>query len=480
MTEKPTPPHSAFTTEEWDQTPVAVQAAFLALIQRVEALEKEVAGLKAQLHRNSHNSSQPPSSDGPAVPKRKRSHSKSGKKAGGQPGHESASHKLAELSEVQAVHEVKPTTCRCCGQTLSGDDPTPHRHQVMEVPPVVLEILEYRLHALKCDRCGATTRAELPRGVPEGAFGPHLEAMVSLLTARYRLSKRDVVALLADFFKIEVSLGVIPAIEKRVSAALATVVEAARQYVQQQPVVQLDETGWREANQKAWLWVAVTTWVTVFLIDNSRGGAVAKEILTETFPGKLVSDRWSGYNWVAVPQRQLCWAHLLRDFQAFVDRGGASATLGRALRLEAEQMFTWWHAVQTGTLERTRFQELMIPLQQRVGQLLRQGVACPLAKTAGVCRDILKREAALWTFVTVSGVPPTNNNAERQIRSGVIWRKICFGTQSQKGSHFAERMLTVIATLKQQQRNALDFLTQAIAAANHGRSAPSLIPATTP
>jgi transposase len=189
-----------------------------------------------------------------------------------------------------------------------------------------------------------------------------------------------------------------------------------------------------------------------------------------------VSDRWSAYNWLLTILRQLCWAHLLRDFQAFVDRGGESQPIGEAILTQADSMFQWWHKIRDGTMSRAAFQEKMQTVQRKVGELLRQGTACNHSKTAGTCRDTLKREEALWTFVHVEGVEPTNNLGERQVRPGVLWRKNSFGTQSEAGSRFAERIMTVIATLKQQHRNVLDYLIEACDAANWGKQAPSLIP----
>jgi transposase len=282
--------------------------------------------------------------------------------------------------------------------------------------------------------------------------------------------------IMADFFQADMSLGAVPALERRTSRAISQPVDEARAYVRRQSVVHLDETGWREANQKAWLWVAATQLVTVFLIRLSRGGQVVQEILGETFQGIVVSDRWSAYNWLSTLLRQLCWAHLLRDFQAFVERGGASQSIGATLLTQAELMFQWWHQVRDGTMSRTTFQEKMQPVQQEVGKLLRQGTVCDHKRTAGTCRDILKREDALWTFVHVEGVEPTNNLGEQQVRPGVLWRKHSFGTQSQAGSRFAERIMTVVATCKQQRRNVLDYLTQACDAANRGQQAPSLLP----
>jgi len=341
---------------------------------------------------------------------------------------------------------------------------------------MVAEVTEYRLHTLACPQCKAETRAELPSGVPRGAFGPRLQAMVSLLSGRYRLSKRQTTEVMGDFFQADVGLGSVPALEQRTSQAISAAVDEAREYVQAQPVVNMDETGWREANRRAWLWVAATPLVTVFLIRCSRGGKVAREMLNETFQGIVGSDRWSAYNWLLTLLRQLCWAHLLRNFQAFVERGGTSQRLGEAILAQADLMFQWWHKVRDGTMSRATLQEKMLTVQDKVGELLRQGTTCEHSKTAGTCRDILKREEALWTFVRVEGVEPTNNLAERQVRSGVLWRKTSFGTQSEAGSRFAERIMTAVATLRQQQRNVLNYLTAACDAANRGKPAPSLLP----
>jgi transposase len=481
MVQDTQPEQAPFSQREWAQTPQAVREFVLALVARVQELEAEVSALREQVNRNSRNSSKPPSSDGPGVPPKPRKRAKGKRKRGGQPGHKGTTRKLVPIEQVKDSHDIKPETCRKCGHALRGQDPEPHRHQVTEIPPVVAEVVEYRLHVLSCPQCGTETCAELPPGVPQGAFGPRLQAMVSLLSGRYHLSKRDTAEVMDDFFRADVSVGAVCALEQRTSEAIPEPVEEARAYVKEQPVVHMDETGWREANQKAWLWVAATSLVTVFLIRCSRGGQVAKEMLGETFSGILNSDRWSAYNWLPVFLRQLCWSHLLRDFQAFVERGGESQRIGEAILAQSDQMFDWWHRIRDGTMSRAAFQMKMKPVQQKVGELLRQGSACTHDKTAGTCRDILKREEALWTFVHVEGIEPTNNLGERQVRHGVIWRKICFGTQSEAGSRFAERIMTVISTLKQQNRNVLDYLTETCDAANWGRPAPSLLPtASTP
>jgi transposase len=241
-------------------------------------------------------------------------------------------------------------------------------------------------------------------------------------------------------------------------------------------VAHLDETSWRQNGKRAWLWVAVTSMVTVFVMRCSRGSQVARELLGERFGGIVVTDRYSAYNWYPVRWRQLCWAHLVRDFEAMRERGGTSEAIGEALLGQAHQMFTWWHRVREGTLARSTFRSYMSALRKEVHRLLEVGSRCGVPKTEGTCREILKRREALWTFVQVEGVEPTNNVAERSIRPGVQWRKGSFGTQSEAGSRFVESLMTVVATLKQQKRGVLDYLTAAHEAALRGETAPSLLP----
>jgi len=257
---------------------------------------------------------------------------------------------------------------------------------------------------------------------------------------------------------------------------MAEPVAEARAYVQAQPAAHLDETGWREGQQRAWLWTAVTTWVTVFVVRRSRSGKVARELVGEHFWGWLVTDRWSAYTWYPTWRRQLCWAHLLRDIEAMIARGGRSQEIGEALQAQARQMFHWWHRVRDGTLAHPTFARYMWPVRREMERLLEAGQTCGVPQTEGTCREILKLRQGLWTFVRHDGVEPTNNAAERAIRPGVLWRKGSFGTQSPEGSRFVEAMMTVVATLKQQHRNVLDYVTAACAAMLWGEPAPSLLP----
>lgn len=397
-----------------------------------------------------------------------------GRKRGGQPGHKGSSRKLLSSEEVDRIVDVKPGRCEHCNTALFGDDPLPRRHQVTEIPPVKPEVIEYRLHTLVCPYCRQKNQAGLPAGVPVGAFGGRLLAMVAMCSGAYRLSKRTIAVLMRDFFGVDISLGSISACEEAISGTLENPVAEARTYVQKQPVKHMDETGWKEGSRKkAWLWAAVTSMVTVFMIHASRGQKAFQEFMEE-FKGYIVSDRWSAYNIWDLRKRQLCWAHLIRNFKALAEE--YAPEIAEALLAETKTMFQLWHRVRDGTLKRSSFRTYLSPLRQRVEALLRKGAACGDRKTEKAYLKILKFAPALWTFARIEGVEPTNNMAERAIRPGVLWRKGSFGTDSERGSRFAERMMTVVATCKQQGRNPFHFITAAVNASLRGDCPPTLLP----
>ena len=369
---------------------------------------------------------------------------------------------------------VKPRRCQGCGTGLHGRDPAARRHQVTELPPVRPHVTEDQLQTLRCGRCGQATAAPLPPAVPAGAFGPRLAATVAVCTGVYHLSRRTTVGLLTDLFGVNLALGSVTACEQPVSAAVAPPVAAAHAHVQEQDLVHADETGWREQRGRAWLWVMVSATVTVFLVHRRRGKAAAQALLGALTRAILITDRWGAYRHWAVEQRQLCWAHLQRDFTAFTERGGVAARVGRALLRDT--MFAQWHRVRDRTLSHRHFWRQMWPLRQRVEAQLQRGAARADAKTAGTCRDVLALRTALWTFIDLPGVEPTNNAAERALRPAVLWRRRSFGSHRAAGSRFAARMLTVAATLKQQGRNIVDYVTAACEASLHGTPAPSLLP----
>jgi transposase len=381
------------------------------------------------------------------------------------------------VAEVDEVVVLKPEQCQGCHAPLSGDDASPLRHQVIEIPPIKPVITEYQWHQLTCPECGEMTRAPWPDGVPRGPYGPRVHATVALWTGSYRLAQRTTAQVMADLCGVPMSGGTISQSEKATTEVVAEPVKEARAYVHEPSVAHLDETSGRQGDKRAWRWVAVTSVGTVFLGRMSRGGQVARELLGKQCSGILVTERYRADNWSPVRWRQVCWSPVLRDFEAMRGRGGASEEIGAALLGQVPQLVTWWHRVREGTLKRSTFQSYMSPLRREGEQLLEAGSRCGVSNTEGTCHEILKRREALWTFVQVEGVEPTNNAAERAIRPGVQRRKISFGTQSEAGSRFVESMMTVVATLKPRKRNVLEYLTAAHEAALRGEAAPSLLPA---
>jgi transposase len=296
------------------------------------------------------------------------------------------------------------------------------------------------------------------------------------MTGAYRMSKRMVEAFCADVFSIPICAGQVCASEAETAAATDPVVEEVRAYARSQPA-NVDETGWRQKRQRGWLWAVVTQAATLFTIALSRAAAVAQELVDPSAGQVITTDRYKGYLWLPLRQRQVCWAHLVRNFQAMVDRANAGSRIGEELLCCAEELFTWWHRVRDGTLSRATFQRYVAELRPWVRSQLEAGAASACARTAGTCQDILGVEPALWTFARVHGVEPTNNAAERALRHAVLWRKMSHGTESEAGSRFVANILTVVATCRQQGRNVLDYLTACCQARLLGTNSPSLLPA---
>jgi len=475
---RPLEPPPSLSPADWERASESLKRFILELVARVGELEREVAELKERVGTNSSNSSKPPSTDGTSIAeaRRKRRREDEKRQRGGQPGHPGKTRKLLPVAEVDAVVPVRTEFCSC-GGTLCIDEEDPERHQVWELPAVRARVTEYQVFFGWCERCTTWTKGELPAEASVGMLGPRAMAVVATLTGKFRLSKRATEEVLRDLFGLDVCVGTISNVEAMVSETLVPAYEQACAAMAEQPVVNMDETGWREDKKRAWLWTAVTALVTVFVVRRSRGSQVAKELLGEAFRGVLGSDRWSAYTWVPLRQRQLCWAHLIRDFRKIAERGGDSGDLGEAMLDVSRHVFRLWDRFRRGDIDRLKLKRRMASPRVRLRALLDQGLQSDHAKTRGTCAEIRKLERALWTFTRVEGVEPTNNSAERAIRPGVIWRKTSFGTDSSRGSRFAERVLTVVATCRQQNRNVLEYLSATIHAKLSGHDVPSLLPA---
>jgi transposase len=300
--------------------------------------------------------------------------------------------------------------------------------------------------------------------------------LAALLTGRYRQSKRLASEFLGEVFQIPMSLGAVCKSEQRVSDALAAPYTELHEATQKAPWANVDETGWREDKARAWLWVMATATATVLMIHPNRSKEAAQKLMGSNFKGVAITDRYSAYQWLPVDQRQTCWSHLDRDFQAMVDRGGQSAEVGQALGWEAGRLFKWRAWVEAGRRPLTWLAGKVPELQRRVREALERGSECKDDKTSGVCREILALFPALWTWSRVAGVEATNNLAERELRPAVQMRKLSFGTDSARGSRFFERIMTAVMTLRRQKRPLLDWVAEAYEAFRTGRPPPSLLP----
>jgi len=454
---------------------------------RVAVLEAENVALKEKLARSSRNSSKPPSSDGPKEKANRRTKKPTGRAAGGQPGHPKHERPAWPAEKVNKRVILRPKQCGQpgCTSPLVGEDPEPHRHQVFELPKVEPICTEYVQHSRTCER-GHVTRAPLPPGVPTRAFGPSVDAVVSYLMGIHRMGKRGVAAALDDLYGLPISLGAVVDSQRETSEALAQPYVEIVAHAQAAPIKNADETSWVEGKgkkAKAWLWTLVTANAIVFMIQKTRATKGAAKLLLngktpigEIVFGVLGTDRHGAYNFWPLALRQFCWSHLTRDFTAISERAGAAGDVGRKLLDEAKRMFAWWHRVRDGTLTRARFQVYMRPLRVRVEAFLAAGIELGDKMSARTCARLLKSSEAMWTFVRIEGVEPTNNSGERAVRHGVIYRKLSGGTKSEAGSRFVERILTAHATLRLQGRPILPFLQAACEARLRRSTPPSLLP----
>lgn len=460
------------------QLPAEVQAYLMALEAQVAWLSVELEKLKAQVNQNSQNSSRPPSSDGPAAPPRPQAPPR-GRKRGAQLGHPGHHRAWLPEEEVNAIVTHWPQCCPGCQGPLpevAAQGQAPQRQQVWELPPLVPEVVEHRYPAVCCPHCQQLVRAERPPEGPPGAFGPRLTSLMGLLTGRYRLSRREVVSLIDEAYGVAVSVGSVNEATQQLSAALAGPYTEVAEVVAQSAHANVDETSWKEAGAKRWVWVAVTDRVTLFFAAVSRAGRELDTLLGASYGGYVTSDRHKAYLRLEMSRRQLCWAHLKRDVLAYSQYSGTTGAWGkRALEVVA-QLFALWHRFRAGELDRATLQALAAPLQADFLALLAEGDTLPHYKARGFCADLRTYESALWTFLAVEGIEPTNNAAERAVRPAVLWRKGSFGSQSDAGLRFVERILTVTASCRQQHRPLLPFLTHALHASWAALPPPSLLP----
>lgn len=457
-----------------------VRAFVMLLLGRIEQLEAEVEDLRdrlAKAERGSHQTGESSKTDasksGAAADAMKSAKSGPKKKRGGQPGHPRHFRELIPTIDCQAVHVLKPKACRRCGERLSGEDPHPWRHQVFDLPEIKMQVTEYQRHRLTCSRCHKQTCAPLPSGVPSGQSGPRLVAFSALLMGMFRQSKRRVALFCETLLNHPLSAGLVVKHQQQASAAVADACQELVEQIPKEHAVCADETPTRQQNQNAWIWTVVATTFTVFRLRLTKASYVIKDLLGEDFTGVATTDRAKTYHWLW--RHQWCWAHLKRDFEKMSLRSGLAGRVGEELLNRTHRLFHYWHRIRDDGLTRRGFESQMTRLRREVESLLTEGSRCADRATVATCTELLNYSANLWLFVYCPDVEPTNNAAERSLRHAVIWKHLSFGTQSDHGSRFVERLLTVIETCRQQKRNAFQFLIDSVAAQHSGQAIPSLL-----
>jgi transposase len=454
--------------------------------KQIADAEKQIADLERQLalrKQNSTNSSKPPSSDGLAGEPRERGRrKKSRRKAGGQPGHRGAHRHLVSAERVNEIRPILPEQCQHCGHSLPGQieqvktTGEPQRHQVTELPPIQARIIEYQCHRVVCPECGQGTRAAVPQEAT-GHFGPHLTALIAYLTVVCRMPRRVVEALLGQVLGIDISLGSTQKCWEEASQAVAAPCQELEQQLKDEPVLNVDETGWRTNGNKRFLWAFVAARYVVYTVAATRGSQVLTRLLGAVFQGILCSDRFSAYLKYHSGRAQFCWAHLKRNLLGIVEYTKSSAVerFCRDALAQHARLFRLWHKFRGGQIDRSQLLLRSIPIQKRIFALAERHLDSPHREVRNLATALFEHNDRLFTFLEHEGVEPTNNSVERALRTGVQWRKICFGNRSANGELATSRLLTVAETCDLQRLNILAYLAAAIVCHRKRQQAASLL-----
>jgi transposase len=446
-------------------------------------LEERVGKLEEQTRASSRSSSVAPSADTAMSRQERRALARAktkellkkdgqGRKAGGQPGHQGSGRGLLGEDQMSEIRHHYPSECSGCGREFTGVEKVPRwgagRHQVAELPAIAVEYVEHRTHLLRCPGCHKRTRGTLGV-VGDSAFGPVLQAVLVALTARNRISRRDLSELAGELFGVRVSTGAIDEICQRASTLLAGPHQRLVAGVLGSGAINVDETGWFLAGENRSMWIAATPDAAIFRIVADRHRDRLIELLGPAFEGIVTSDRWWAYDHLDPEQRQACWSHLQRDFRFHSEGLALQKTFGEAGLQLTGRMFKTWHAF-TEHQDRERLIREMKPIQDQLLALLEH--AAQKTKRHRLHRrfanNLLKIWPALWTFVTIDGVTPTNNAAERALRGPVIHRKLSHGNQSDAGERFTERSLSASLTCRLQHPSLYTYLHELLTAHQTG------------
>jgi transposase len=435
------------------------------LLEIIILQQKKISELTEKLSTNSQNSSKPPSLDFKLFKNKKNAaKKKSNNKRGAQLGHKGINRKLENPNNVNKIIDCNVDLACICGANLNHEPNNYSRHQIYDLCDVSKQLIltEYRLYKTVCKRCNQKHKGTLPDELDNSIIGSSLKTLIGTMVCEFHLSKSKVVRFLELQYGLKICQGTVSNTEFRISAALEKSYNELTVELQKQDIVHADETRHTENNKTNWLWVGTNDKLTVFKFDKSRGKKAARLLLGINFNGILISDRYAAYNIIDIEQRQLCWAHLKRDFIRISQRSGIPGRIGEELLFYQQRLFNIWHRYKNNKISFSIISKAVAPIQKNIERCLEKAINYSHKQTANTCKNLLKSFSALWTFTENEGVEPTNNHAERQIRPYVIYRKLSFGTQSTRGTKYLERIMSIITTCKQQLTDSFKYIKESI------------------
>ena len=409
------------------------------LMARVCELEAKVLELEYKLNINSSNSGLPTSKE--IYRLERKSRPKSNKKPGGQVGHKYNPYTFKQADEVVEVFP-EAELCRCGGVlNLTEGYST---HQRLEIPPIKPIVTEYKLCEKVCTDCSKKYKARLSS---YKLLGSNSEAIITSLSGYFNNSKREVQQILKSIFNLDLSLGLISTTEGRVSDKLKYKYYELLTQAEESSYLHFDETSSNNQGKRHWCWVATNQELSVYKLSNSRGKGAFESFFPE-YEGRAITDRYAVYNVIDDHRRQICLAHLRRDFKRFAhSQYEGLARAGQRLLKLIDIVFMSHKLYKAGKLTEARYLSSINNTKHRMLHYLKMVSnmdQCLQARR--VANNILKSFDMMWLFVKDPEIEPTNNHAERQIKQHVKYRKNSYHTWSNRGDRFLERIKSLFAT----------------------------------
>lgn len=431
-----------------------LEKLLMKALEAIARLNAEVSKLKDQINRNSKNSSKPPSTD------QKNNTSEKEKKP-----RASRAGKAREPFPPERIDkhiECGCDNCSHCGSEYIQWNGGAELFQQAELPEAKAIITQYELLKYTCMRCKKDSLAPLPKGVPDSAFDPRLMSLLATLTGVFHLAKREAIQLIKELYEVDISTGSVSNIEERVAEALDPIYQRIHSFVMDSKFCKhFDETSWRDKGKRHYVWLACCEQAAFYMINKRRSAEAFRKIFTVRLDDvSAVTDRYAVYSIFKV--HQYCLAHLVREFRSYAERDGPDQEIGKALENELKKACHIHKKYREGKITLKQRNQCLGHSKRRTKINLEDGIANGRDELSGLCDTLWDNFDKLWTFTKTFGMEPTNNLAERDLRKLVIWRRKSYGTRSERGKRFVERITTISQTLKRQSKSILSFIQEAV------------------